>query len=245
MSSKPTREFAQLLAQVMASYGKPLPDAVIVQSWWTSLAPFSGAVVRAAFDAYAMEKPDFAPAPNSIAARCRLLDGRPGAEEAWALALTSLDQSDTVVWSTECAEAFRIIKPVLDSSGAISARKGFVEAYERLVASARASQEPVQWVTSIGWDLSKRKLALGRAVKNGLLPEPAAVALLPAPPVEKEALTERERAQLHKVLSILADGEAARQLKLERAEQERLGAEMALDIEIQRKVDQHSSRGVP
>jgi hypothetical protein len=40
-------------------------------------------------------------------------------------------------------------------------------------------------------------------------------------------------------LDLLADGEIARQRKLERAEQERKGAEMALDIEIQSKVDQY------
>ena len=239
MSPNDHPQFTKLLGMTMAAYGKPLPEAAMVRAWLALLAPFPMQVITAAMQCYVDENGEFPPIPAGIAKRCKLMDGRLGPEEAWALALTSLDQSDTVVWSTECAEAFRIIKPVLDASGAISARKGFIEAYERLVGAARASHRPVEWVTSVGWDMGKRKLALKRAVEAGVLPAPAAVALLPAPPVEKAALTDHERAQLHKVLGMLADGEAARRQKAERAEQERLGDEMALDIEIQRKVDAH------
>lgn len=237
--------FMKLLAETLAAYGKPLPEAAMSRAWLSNLAPYPLHVVVAAMQAYVDENGEFAPIPAGIAKRCKLMDGRLGVEEAWALALTSIDQSDTVIWSTECAEAFRIIKPVLDASGAISARKGFIEAYERLVTAARAVHQPVQWVTSIGWDMGKRKLALERAVKAGMLEAPAAVALLPAPRVEKEALTDHQREQLHKVLGLLADGEAMRRQKAERAEQERLGAEMALDIEIQQKVDQHQNGGRP
>lgn len=243
MNAADKPQFMQLLAETLAAYGKPLPEAAMSRAWLANLEPYPMHVVVAALQAYVDENGEFAPIPAGIAKRCKLMDGRLGPEEAWALALTSLDQSDTVVWSTECAEAFRIVKPVLESSGAISARKGFIEAYERLVTAARALRQPVEWVTSIGWDMAKRKLALSRAVKTGILPAPAAVALLPAPAVEKAALTDHEREQLHKVLGILADGAAARQRRLERAEQERLGAEMALDIEIQRKVDQHQRGG--
>lgn len=234
--------FMKLLAETLAAYGKPLPEAAMSRAWLSNLAPYPMSVIAAAMQSYVDENGEFAPIPAGIAKRCKLMDGRLGAEEAWALALTSLDQSDTVVWSTECAEAFRIVKPVLDASGAISARKGFIEAYERLVGAARAVHKPVEWVTSVGWDMGKRKLALARAVEAGVLPAPAAVALLPAPPVEKEALTDHQRQQLHKVLGMLADGEAARRQKAERAEQERLGAEMALDIEIQQKVDRHQRK---
>jgi hypothetical protein len=234
--------FMQLLAETLAAYGKPLPEAAMARAWLSNLQPYPMQVISAAMRAYIDENGEFPPVPAGIAKRCKLMDGRLGPEEAWALALTSLDQSDTVVWSTECAEAFRIVKPVLDASGAISARKGFIEAYERLVGASRAAHQPVEWVTSVGWDMGKRKLALARAVEAGVLPAPSAISLLPAPAVEKASLTDHEREQLHKVLGMLREGESARQRRLERAEQERLGSEMALDIDIQRKVDLHHNR---
>lgn len=236
-------QFMRLLAETLAAYGKALPEKTMARAWQAILAPYPLHVIRAAMQSYQDEVGEFAPVPAGIALRCKLLDGRLGAEEAWALALTSTDESDTVVWTTECAEAFRLVRPVLQASGAISARKGFIEIYERLVAAARAVHQPVEWVTSTGWDLAKRKLALTRAVKAGCLPAPAAVALLPGLDTEKQPLSDRQRAQLRTVLDILAAGDAERKRRFERGELERLGEEMALDIEIQRKVDQHQAGG--
>lgn len=243
-------EFAELLDAAYDLIGvgaNKVIGAGAKSMFFAAMAKYPLATVRGALQAHCLDRVRgrFTPKPADLIEQIEASaanDSRPGPEEAWALSLTSTDEADTVIWSTECAEAFRIIKPVLDASGAISARKGFIEAYERLVGAARAAHEPVTWVTSVGWDMGKRKLAVGRAVKAGLLPAPAAVALLPAPPVEKAALTDHERQQLHLVLGMLADGEAAKQRKRERAEQERLGDEMALDIEIQSKVDSHRNR---
>jgi hypothetical protein len=46
---------------------------------------------------------------------CRRAEhGRPAsAEEFWVISLTSRDEVDTVVWTTECAEAFSLAKPIL------------------------------------------------------------------------------------------------------------------------------------
>lgn len=240
-------EFAQLLDDAYDLIGSGANKVIsggAKSLFFAAMGPYSLAQFRAALSAHCLDKARgrFTPKPADIIEQIEaseLNDGRPGAEEAWAIALTSLDEADTVVWSTECSEAFRIAKPVLVASGAISARKGFIEAYERLVAAARAARRPVEWVTSVGWDIGKRELALSRAVVCGHLPAPAAAALLPAPEVAREALSDHDRQQLQTVLGLLAEGEAARRHRAERAEQERLGAEMALDIEIQHKVDQH------
>lgn len=244
MSTKPTAEFAQLLAQVMASYGKPLPDAVIVRSWWTSLAPFPGQVVREAFSAYALEKPDFAPVPNSIAARCRLLDGRPGVEEAWAIALASRCEADTVVWTSECAEAFGACRAVLELGDEIGARMSFKDAYLRLVARSRAANEPASWQVSIGWDETRRDAAVKRAITAGLLPAPEVpeVPLLEAP--EGQSADDRAREQLAKVKQLLVEGAEAKQRALDAASDFRIKAEEATTREIADKVDGYM-RGAP
>lgn len=238
-------EFAELLTAAFDLIGKT-PAAKLVSPtaqalFFQSLGKYPLPIVRTAMAAH-IQRGKFTPTPADIIEQIETAahrDNRLGAEEAWALALTSQDQSDTVVWSTETAEAFRIAGPVLAASGAISARKAFLEAYERLVAAARAAHEPVQWVTSVGWDMGKRKLALGRAVKAGFLPAPAAVALLPAPEQEREPMTDDERAKLRKVLDLLADGAEKKRRQLERGEQERKGEEMAKDIAIQAGVDQY------
>lgn len=246
-------EFAQLLDDAYDLIGSGANKVIsggAKSLFFAAMGPYSLAQFRAALSAHCLDKARgrFTPKPADIIEQIEasaLNDGRPGAEEAWAIALTSLDEADTVIWSTECAEAFRIAKPVLDASGAISARKGFIEAYERLVGAARAARRPVEWVTSIGWDMGKRELALTRAVGAGVLPPPVVAALLPAPPVEKEALTDHDRQQLQKVLVMLTEGEAARRRKVERAEQERLGGEMALDIEIAAKVENYTKEQNP
>lgn len=199
-------EFYRDLAGVMASYAKPLPERAILDAWWANLQAFPLQAVRMAFGAYQDENGEFAPAPAGIALRCRLMDGRPGAEEAWAIALTSRDEADTVVWTAECAEAFALCQPVLSMGDEVGARMAFKEAYTRIVAQARGERRPAQWLTSAGWDAGRRTAAIGKAVRAGLLPAPAPTALLAGP--DDAPPDEKARAQLAKIKQMLADSEA-------------------------------------
>lgn len=196
-------QFIDLLEIVLASYGAGLPAPGIMAAWWSNLQPYPLRVVRAAFDAYCGENGEFAPKPAGIAMRCKLMDGRPGAEEAWAIALTSQDERDTVVWTTEAAEAFAICRPVLESSGAISARKSFLEAYTRIVTAARAARRPAEWLASPGWDVERRVSALASAQRAGLMLAGPTAMLLAGPDRDQPA-DENARAQVKKVLSMLA-----------------------------------------
>lgn len=171
--------FGKLLTEVMAGYGKPLPDGAMVGVWFNMLAPFSPATIRRAFDAYAAERPDFAPAPNGIAARCKLMDGRPEENEAWALSLASQDERETVVWTTEMSQAFAIALPMLNGGDEIGARMAFKDAYSRLVADARAANRPAQWSVSAGWDTDRRAIAMQKATLAGLLEGPQQHLALP------------------------------------------------------------------
>lgn len=162
-------QFAALLADVLAGYGKPLPEKAEIGIWFRQLAPFPARTVKQAFEAYRIERPDFAPVPNGIVARCKLLDGRPDENEAWAVALTSQDEADTVVWTAEMAEAFDLARPLLAAGDAIGARMAFKDAYQRLVGEARAANRPATWSVSAGWDLARRQLAVQKAVVAGLL----------------------------------------------------------------------------
>src|SRR5690606_674981 len=108
-------------------------------------------------------------------------DGRPGADEAWAITLTSQDEAETVAWTQEMAEAFAICQPVLQNGDEVGARMAFKDAYNRLLAAARTANAPAKWSASLGWDQDKREAVLTKASSAGLLPAPTVAALLPPP----------------------------------------------------------------
>lgn len=108
-------------------------------------------------------------------------DGRPGADEAWAIALGATDEADTVVWTDEMAEAFAVARPVLDARDKVGARVAFRDAYERLVRDAREAGKGCKWVASIGHDTALREAALTQAVQRGRIAGASVAHLLPAP----------------------------------------------------------------
>lgn len=165
-------EFTRLLTDALVGYGKPKPDAETIAFWFKALSPFSPATIGQAFAAYAAERPDFAPVPNSISARCKLMDGRPDENEAWAIALSSRDERESVLWTAEIQEAFSLCRTVLDTGDEVGARMAFKDAYARLVQAARINNQPARWNVSEGWDTERRGLVVARAVQAGLLAAP-------------------------------------------------------------------------
>jgi hypothetical protein len=196
-------QFAKLLADVLAGYGKALPETPEINMWFVQLASFQPATIKRAFEAYRMERPDFAPVPNGIAARCKLLDGRPDDNEAWAIAITSQDERETVVWTGEMAEAFNLARPLLTIGDEIGARMAFKDAYKRLVEDARAVNRPVTWSVSAGWDMSRRQIAVERATVAGLLAGPQPHLALP----DESGLPAEKPEGLKRVMEALAQVE--------------------------------------
>lgn len=179
MEAFESERFIAMLTKTMAAYGKPLPEAEFLDAWTDTLAHYPLQVIRQAFAAYCTEEDRYAPIPAAIAKRCKLMDGRPGAEEAWAIALASRDEADTVVWTAEIAEAFGVCATILNSGDEVGARMAFKEAYTRLVTAARGARKPAHWSVSLGWDMRKREAAVTKAANAGLLPAPQVRALLP------------------------------------------------------------------
>ncbi len=196
-------QFMQLLKQTMGAYGKALPETSILMAWWETLQQYPIRVVASAFVSYCDENGEFAPVPAGIAKRCKLSDGRPGVEEAWAIALTSQDEADTVVWTQEAAEAFAICQPVLDMGDDVGARMAFKEAYTRIVMQARSASTQVRWSASLGWDMTRRTAALTKASVAGLLAAPVVAALLP-PPESTSSNDAGARNQIDKIKQMMA-----------------------------------------
>lgn len=109
--------------------------------------------------------------PSAILDRIDEVAGRPSASEAWAMAVNSLDERKTVVWTVEMQDAWGVVAE-LARRDLIGARKAFMEAYERLVRIARDERSLPQVLVSPGWDKEHVAVAVQKAIELGyLLPE--------------------------------------------------------------------------
>jgi hypothetical protein len=113
----------------------------------------------------------------------RLDDGRPGANEAWAM--LPQDERGSIVWSDEMQEAYGACATLLHAGQIIAARSAFIEAYEKAVMWARAEHRPVRWTPTLGHDVGMRAAALEKAVRLGRISEKHAQSLLPSPDRQK------------------------------------------------------------
>ena len=107
----------------------------------------------------------------AILQRIQAADGRPGKDEAWAIAVTTNDEFETVVLTDEIQLALAAAKPVLDVGDKIGARMAFISAYERFVGQAREDAKPVNWHVSVGFDANRRIQAVTRAVELKRIPQ--------------------------------------------------------------------------
>lgn len=174
--------FKDQLEAMMGMFNKEvsLPSR---RMWWASLSPYSLNQVKRAFRQYIdNEVKGFAPAPGAIIALIRGESGHLSAEEAWALALESTDESATVVWTDEIAQALAAARPCLDAGDKFGARAAFVTSYEKNVR--KAPPAPI-WKVSAGYDAGQRQLALQSAVDSGRLSRDSVAHLLPAPEANK------------------------------------------------------------
>ncbi|MHB1750706.1 MAG: hypothetical protein ACYCR3_11400 [Acidithiobacillus sp.] len=129
----------------------------------------------------------------------RLDDGRPGAEEAWAMLPKS--EAESVVWTEEMARAYGVAAMLRDHDE-IAARMAFREAYLAAVSMARAERKAPKWTPSLGRDPEGRTAVLRDAVEKGRLKRDHVLRLVP-PVAEVAALPADEtiQSELQKFLS--------------------------------------------
>lgn len=178
-------QFAELLDGCYALLGREKAlNGPAKALFFRALGAHSLEAVRAGFDAHVKDsqRGRFAPTPADVIAQIEWLvadDGRPGAEEAWAMCCNAADESETVVWSGEMSQAYALAMPLMQEGDNVGARMAFKEAYSRLVDSARRERKPVAWSVSLGHDQSKRHAVLLNAETRGLLPHGEALKLAP------------------------------------------------------------------
>ena len=170
------KEFAKIVRATMMVCGGEAPETDVLRIWWASLHNYDIANVSAAFSEYAM-RGKFAPKPADILGILdRLLpDGRPGADEAWAM--IPKDEQSSVVMTEEMAEALGIARPLLNDGDKIAARMAFKEAYTRIVGANKTAGIKPKWFPSLGIDMTGRDLVIAEAVRLGRLSANHAIGL--------------------------------------------------------------------
>lgn len=160
-------------AEAMGQEMSPGTAAMMAEDLFAYPVP----VVRAALKACRMEvKGKLAMA--DILSRVQAVDGRPEKDEAWSLALVASDERESVVLTNEIQLALTVARPALNRGDKFGARLAFISAYERFVAIAREQKAPANWTLSIGFDASRREVAINAAVQMQRIPQEHGQALL-------------------------------------------------------------------
>jgi uncharacterized protein (DUF4415 family) len=107
--------------------------------------------------------------PKAVLDRIDEVMGRPAANEAWAIAVTALDERNTIVWTSEMQEAWGVARDLGARGDMVGARMAFISSYERLCRTAREERRTPAVTVSVGWDQELRAPAVERAVSLGYL----------------------------------------------------------------------------
>lgn len=105
----------------------------------------------------------------AVLERINAIDGRPTANEAWAVALRGFDEAQTIVTNEEINEAMQAARPILDAGDEVGARMAFRDAYERIVAINRTNGVLPKWYPSLGSDKRLREMVVADAASKGLI----------------------------------------------------------------------------
>lgn len=173
-------EFTAILDATCAllSRGTYVPNDDATLMFFSSLRGFPIEAVRAGFDAHVKDpqRGRFVPVPADVIAQITGMasaDGRPGPEEAWAIAVSGADEAATIVWTPEISAAWGMARVVMQGGDEVGARMTFREVYNRLVEEARHRGEATSWTVSLGHDAKQRERAIEHAQTLGRLPPPS------------------------------------------------------------------------
>lgn len=181
MNDADKKPFAEIWGAALQTGGRDA-SVPMLKLAFNALAEFSFEQVQAALGEH-VAKSARAPTPADIREiiEVSIPGGRPGAEEAWSIALGAMDEAATVVWTEEMAAAWGVAHPLMQSGDKVGARMAFRETYNRKVDEAKRRGETPKWTPSLGHDQESRRTALQEAVDHGRLTRSSVEHLLPSP----------------------------------------------------------------
>lgn len=177
-------EFFQLLDDTCDAIGKPRKTESAKMLFIEVAGSYGIENLKGALMAHLRdpERGRFVPTPADLIEKIQKAlekDGRPTADEAFAIAVQMDDEHATVVTNDEISQAWAVAREIMpDRTGA---RMAFRSAYERLVSQSRSANKPVKWFASLGHDKQGREGPLMQAAQLGRLSMNQVQQLLPAP----------------------------------------------------------------
>lgn len=181
MNNSDAESFKELWSSAQEQYGRrPGPGAVSLA--FEVLKPYSLPETMRALTLHLSDPVagKFAPKPADIIAQMLPApgdDGRPSADEAWALC--PMNEATTAVLTDEIMQALTVAQPLIEAGDKVAARMAFRGAYERLLADARRTGAPAKWFPSIGSDKRGSEAPILAAVAAGRLGRAQAQHCLP------------------------------------------------------------------
>lgn len=180
--SKPDKQrFSELLDDLGLIYDKEV-SVNLKRLYWEDLGGFPIATIEAACQAHRRDRDRgrFFPKPADLLARIGGDAAHIPAEAAWAIALLSMDEDRTIVWTAEIERAREAARPIWEIGDRYGARAAFIKAYEAILL---ATPTPPRYKVSVGNDPAQRLEAVTRAMSDGLLSSDQAKHYLPAPDI--------------------------------------------------------------
>lgn len=203
-----TFKMALLSANSVSANGKPLNDLQL-SYYFEVLNEFSLVHVIAALRLHSKQC-KFAPTPNDIVEIINSGNKRLSADEAWAMMpmnefnkkkSSPFTIEETIVWTDEMAEAYKIASVFLEDGDKIAARMAFKSAYDRLCDEAVKQGIPPKWKVVPGYDKTLVAPVIEKAVLMGRLTQDEANRAL-MPPDLRNAVKRGELSQEEAMLRI-------------------------------------------
>ena len=185
MDNQDARALFDLLESAWIAKGRP-PEQVtekVLDVWIRLLADVPLRYVERALEIHGRDSS--AKHPPTPADVLQIIDERTGpqwpeANEAWAIALASMDEDASVVWCAEIAQARSAAMPIMEEGDEVGARMAFLEAYRGLVEKAKREHRRIEWIASPGHNPEGRE-ALALAVERGQIAQSKVERYLPNP----------------------------------------------------------------
>lgn len=179
--TEPAGPLVQAISLTSEVCGLPL-SAAAAEMLARDLAGFNEAAVMAALARCRLELHGPLKTADIVV---RIEDGRPDADEAWAMMPKT--ESSSVVWTDEMAQSWGVAAPLLQAGEISSAHAAFKESYTKAVLRARIQRKSAHWTPSLGSDVAGRERVLLDAVKKQRISAEHAERLLPDQEIAEQA----------------------------------------------------------
>ena len=189
MKSSEKQEFVEVITRLYERHKRNRPSEGLVTEWFEDFADWSIEQFKWAL-AQHRKTSEFMPSPKDLLEIRGKAEGVLTAQEAWNIALDSLDEAKTTVVSEEILEALSSARHILDAGSPSLAADAFKTAYARAISTRPAGKQ--KWIVSLGHHVEGRNDVIRDAVERKLISSNQASNLLSSPAPDVFGLLENK-----------------------------------------------------